>query len=310
VETQNVGTPRRVSVLGLGNMGSALAGALLVAGENVTVWNRTPPRMEPLQARGATCASSAIEAFQASPVVILCAGDHATGLGLLELVGEAVRGRTVVALSSGAPDDAKAMGAWLQANGARFVEGMIMVFPQAIGTDDARVLYAAPKGVFASIEPIIAAFGGSQIHVGEVPGSVSALGTAATGFFHLTLQAFVLMAESARRSGVEVQVVTAELVNLLGVLGEAMVASLPAVEGEVRSTDTATLELAAEEMSFVLGVLESLGLDLAGATSAKATIDRAVALGYGGGPLGSVVHAFRPAAARHAPPFVQSTNAR
>ncbi len=41
-----------VTVLGLGQMGAALAGALLAAGHPTTVWNRTPARAKPLAARG------------------------------------------------------------------------------------------------------------------------------------------------------------------------------------------------------------------------------------------------------------------
>ncbi len=37
---------KRVSVIGLGNMGSALAEALINAGHEVTVWNRTPGKCD------------------------------------------------------------------------------------------------------------------------------------------------------------------------------------------------------------------------------------------------------------------------
>jgi 3-hydroxyisobutyrate dehydrogenase-like beta-hydroxyacid dehydrogenase len=61
------------SVLGLGNMGSALGGALLAAGHDVTVWNRTPSRMEPLKAKGAVGVHTAVAAFEASSVVLASA---------------------------------------------------------------------------------------------------------------------------------------------------------------------------------------------------------------------------------------------
>ena len=61
---------RTVAVLGLGNMGSALAEALLSAGCSVTVWNRTPGKSARLAERGATTANSAVEAIQAAEIVI------------------------------------------------------------------------------------------------------------------------------------------------------------------------------------------------------------------------------------------------
>ena len=52
----NETAPRNVSVIGLGLMGSALAEALLNAGHEVTVWNRTPAKAEPLTSKGASVA--------------------------------------------------------------------------------------------------------------------------------------------------------------------------------------------------------------------------------------------------------------
>ncbi|RSS80895.1 NAD(P)-dependent oxidoreductase, partial [Streptomyces sp. WAC02707] len=51
--------PLSVTVLGLGPMGRALAGAFLAAGVRTTVWNRTPGREADLVERGAVLAASA-----------------------------------------------------------------------------------------------------------------------------------------------------------------------------------------------------------------------------------------------------------
>ena len=43
---------KQVCVIGLGNMGSALAEALLTSGHSVTVWNRTTSKCDGLAAAG------------------------------------------------------------------------------------------------------------------------------------------------------------------------------------------------------------------------------------------------------------------
>ncbi|MER6901101.1 NAD(P)-binding domain-containing protein, partial [Amycolatopsis sp. NPDC000740] len=48
--TGDIRTP--VTVVGLGSMGRALAGAFLAAGHPTTVWNRTPDKAAPLVAGG------------------------------------------------------------------------------------------------------------------------------------------------------------------------------------------------------------------------------------------------------------------
>lgn len=51
-----------LAFLGLGQMGAPMAARLLDAGHQVTVWNRTPEKAEPLVSRGARRASSPAEA--------------------------------------------------------------------------------------------------------------------------------------------------------------------------------------------------------------------------------------------------------
>ncbi|MDQ1396356.1 MAG: 3-hydroxyisobutyrate dehydrogenase [Acidimicrobiaceae bacterium] len=60
----------KVCVLGTGTMGSALAANLCRAGFDTTVWDRTPARLVPLAARGASIASSPAEAVVGADVVI------------------------------------------------------------------------------------------------------------------------------------------------------------------------------------------------------------------------------------------------
>jgi 3-hydroxyisobutyrate dehydrogenase-like beta-hydroxyacid dehydrogenase len=52
---------KRVLVVGLGNMGSALAKTLLGTGYDVSVWNRTPSKADPLIEQGASLAQSVAE---------------------------------------------------------------------------------------------------------------------------------------------------------------------------------------------------------------------------------------------------------
>ena len=65
-----------VTVIGLGPMGRAMAGALLAAGHPVTVWNRTAARAEPVVAADAVLAPTPSDALRAGPLVILSLTDY------------------------------------------------------------------------------------------------------------------------------------------------------------------------------------------------------------------------------------------
>lgn len=59
----------RIAFLGTGKMGSAIAAHLLHAGHELSVWNRTQERAEPLRERGAHVANSAAEAVNGAEVI-------------------------------------------------------------------------------------------------------------------------------------------------------------------------------------------------------------------------------------------------
>ncbi|MCU0684289.1 MAG: NAD(P)-dependent oxidoreductase [Polyangiaceae bacterium] len=67
----------KVSVLGLGAMGSRMASKLLAAGHAVTVWNRTPERAQALREAGATVAATPREAAVGASFVIAMVRDDA-----------------------------------------------------------------------------------------------------------------------------------------------------------------------------------------------------------------------------------------
>ncbi|PRH77847.1 hypothetical protein C6N75_18085 [Streptomyces solincola] len=92
-----------VTVLGLGPMGRALAGAFLAAGARTTVWNRTPGRDRELVERGAVGARSAAEAVAASPLTVVCVVDYDAADALLrsEARAEGVSARELAPFAQG-----------------------------------------------------------------------------------------------------------------------------------------------------------------------------------------------------------------
>ncbi len=66
-----------IAVLGLGAMGSRMAASLLLAGHQVTVWNRTPGRAEALVNAGAHTAPSPAAAAASADIVLAMVRDDA-----------------------------------------------------------------------------------------------------------------------------------------------------------------------------------------------------------------------------------------
>jgi 3-hydroxyisobutyrate dehydrogenase-like beta-hydroxyacid dehydrogenase len=94
-----------ITVIELGLMGSALANALLAAGHDTTVWNRSREKMEPLISTGALGANSLDEALKNSPIALICVSNYSMTSYLLgtDDVVENLNGCSMVQLSSGTP---------------------------------------------------------------------------------------------------------------------------------------------------------------------------------------------------------------
>jgi len=91
--TQSNGNSKKVTVIGLGLMGATLARVLVRQGYQVTVWNRTIEKAEPLAREGASVASSAAEAIGASPLVVVCVYDYKAANEILSVERSGFRTR-------------------------------------------------------------------------------------------------------------------------------------------------------------------------------------------------------------------------
>lgn len=166
-----------VSCVGLGLMGSALAGALQKAGHGVTVWNRSPGKAAALLQMGATGARSLAEAVTASPVLLICIDNYASTHALLEPEGKAghLAGRTVVSLTTGTPREAEELSIRVEAHGAQYLDGAILCGPNEIGTKGGEVLVSGDLTSWQVAQPPLTCLAGKVRHVGERVGAAAGL---------------------------------------------------------------------------------------------------------------------------------------
>jgi 3-hydroxyisobutyrate dehydrogenase-like beta-hydroxyacid dehydrogenase len=174
-----------VTVIGLGEMGSALARAFLAAGRIVTVWNRSQARVAPLEAMGAVRAASVADAVAASPVSVICLSDYAATMSVLgeSGVAERLEGRLVVQLTSGTPREARALESWATSRGADYLDGAIAAWPRHIGGAEASITIVGPEPAFSSAQPLLALLAGSVTYMGADIGHAMATFNAALAYF-------------------------------------------------------------------------------------------------------------------------------
>ncbi|MFC7880890.1 NAD(P)-dependent oxidoreductase [Streptomyces sp. NPDC057376] len=151
----------RVSVLGLGAMGSALAGALVKAGYPTTVWNRSPGKDEDLVAQGAEAAATAGDAVRSGPLVIACLLDHASVHEVLDPLADELAGRTLINVTTTSPAQSRELADWAARAGVAYLDGGIMAVPHMIGAPGSSILYSGSADVFHQHKPLLDVWGTS-----------------------------------------------------------------------------------------------------------------------------------------------------
>jgi 3-hydroxyisobutyrate dehydrogenase-like beta-hydroxyacid dehydrogenase len=164
-----------VSVIGLGDMGSALAHTLLKNGYSVTVWNRSADKADPLIAAGAELASSAEGAISVSPATVTCITSHDRTIQLIEDISISLQGKTIIELSTGGITEAETLSRLLSEKGADWMIGAISGYPSSVGGKDLVLINAANQDVWERWEDLIKTLGGGSVCVGNQAGMVPTL---------------------------------------------------------------------------------------------------------------------------------------
>ncbi|MEU8378424.1 NAD(P)-binding domain-containing protein [Streptosporangium sp. NPDC048865] len=291
-----------MTVIGLGAMGRALAGAFLDNGHRTTVWNRTAGKGGELAGRGATEAATAAEAIAASPVVVVCVLDYDAVREVLDATGledapegsgsGLLAGRTLVNLTNGTPRQARELARWASARGADYLDGGIMAVPPMIGRPASLVLCSGSAGAFAAHEGTLSALG-TLSYLGEDAGRAPlydiALLSAMYGMFGGFFQA-VAMAGSEKIPATEFTPLVVSWLN-------AMITSLPgmaeAYDANDHSATASNLRMQAEGFGNLLdaGADQGVGTELL--EPMGALLHRGVAAGRGGDDLSALIDLLR-----------------
>ncbi|MFC2165797.1 NAD(P)-dependent oxidoreductase [Acidobacteriota bacterium] len=210
----------KVSMIGLGLMGSALAKAFLINGSDVTVWNRTQTKCEPLEELGARAVPTVAEAIAESPLSVICISDYPATNDILgnEDVRNTIKGKVVVQLSSGTPQEARESEVWIQDCDAEYMDGAILAFPRDIATPKAMILLAGSTQAYEKHKTLLESLG-TIIYMGEKIGLPSTQDTAGLTLFIMTLLGFMHGAVIFESEGLSVDEYLALADSLLPILG-------------------------------------------------------------------------------------------
>jgi len=159
-----------VAILGVGRMGTAMAGKLAEAGHAVTLWNRTGAAAAAVAADvGGTASASPAEAVAGADLVIsMLAAGEVTQTVLLDVdLLAALRPGTVVCdMATSGVDTARTLAEVLAARGARFVDAPVSGSVPTIAAGQLLVMASGDEEGIRAAEPILMAFAKRVVHLG------------------------------------------------------------------------------------------------------------------------------------------------
>ncbi|MHA6758969.1 NAD(P)-dependent oxidoreductase [Streptacidiphilus sp. PAMC 29251] len=158
----------KVALLGTGIMGAAMARNLLKAGHQVTVWNRTAARAEPLASDGAVIAADPAEAVRDADLVLTILLDGPSVLAAMRDAAPALRPGTVWTQCSTVGIEALAeLAAFADAHGLQLVDAPVLGTRQPAENGQLSVLAAGPSSARALADQVFEVIGASTRWLSE-----------------------------------------------------------------------------------------------------------------------------------------------
>ncbi len=275
----------QITVIGLGNMGSALADRLLATGHELTVWNRTESKCDALADAGANVAGTPAEAMSMSNTIMICVLNHEAVQSILSSdgVAEELNGRTVIQLTALEPDQSIEQGKWMRKHHVNYLDGGILAFPADIRDGVAKIAYSGLRDVFDNVRPKLESFGPNSVFIGEQVGMAPLASMLVYARYYGMTFACMHTAALAAAAGIPAR----KFLDLTGgekawqFIGRTMDDYVTMTEKRDYSTNEATLDIDASGYDFFVRLSRELGVDPSFHEMIESVISTAIEQGRG-----------------------------
>jgi 3-hydroxyisobutyrate dehydrogenase len=183
----------KISVIGAGLMGGAIAQKLFEHKNDVIVFNRTKEKLEKLKSLGIKIAETPLEALENSNVIILMLADaNAINSVLInDDVLNKVGGKLIIQMGTILPEESKTFQKIFEEKGAEYFEAPVLGSVPQILSENLIVLVGSTKEQFEKHRGIFSAFSKDVYHIGEI-GKAAAIKLAFNNLIASLIPAFSL----------------------------------------------------------------------------------------------------------------------
>jgi len=285
-----------ITVIGLGKMGSALAEALLEGGYQITVWNRTASKAEPLIQKGAVLAKDPASAIKASPIFIVCVLNYEVTSSILsdQQVLQHLPGKVMIQLSSGTPLEAVESERWAHANRLQYLSGEIMVYPDQIGTESGGILIAGEESLFERCEPILKTMAEKTVYLGGQVGAPLAYGWAMGSILFGALLGALNGVQICQEEGIDLEFFANRLLEGdMDTISSGVQDLLKRIKNEKYDESQGLLTVGADGVEHMLAYAKLRGLHTEFSEYLVKAFSQAIDAGLGGEDMAAMIKVWR-----------------
>ena len=267
-----------MGLIGLGNMGTAVAERLVGADYRLVVFNRTAQKADGLAAQGVEVAETPAELLEQTDVVVTSlANDDALEAVAVQVVPAARPGTVLVDLSTVSPAVSARVAALAEEASVEYLRAPVSGNPTVVRAGNLSFMVSGPRETLDRVEPVLLAIGPTIHYVGEAEQArivKLAINLMIAGLAQLISEALVL----GEAAGVSRQ-------TLLEVMGSSAVGA-PFVKYKTEPllrddySATFTTALMEKDIDLVLEAAEEAGLELPVASEMKTLLRAAIDAGY------------------------------
>lgn len=284
----------KISLLGAGLLGSAVAERLLAQGYELTAWNRTPEKAAALSTKGARIAQSAAEAIAASDLTLLFLADRTACEDVLldPATKAALPGRNLLQMGTIGPDDSRQLAETLTAAGAHYAECPVLGSLPEARSGTLILMYGGDEDLFTRIAPILRTLGPEPKRIGAV-GQAAALKLAMNQLIASQTAAFAMSLALVQAHGVAVE----DFMHILR--GSALYA--PTFDKKLErmlsghfAGPNFPLDHLIKDVRLFIRAAEGAGIDTSPLAALEAVLSEVSARGHGGEDYSVLARGFSP----------------
>lgn len=280
-----------VAVLGTGIMGAGMARSLLREGHEVTVWNRSTDKAEPLADDGARVAGTAADAVAGADVVITMLFDtDAVAQTVEPVLAQFPDGAVWVQTSTVGIEGTDRLASLAHDAGVAFLDVPMLGTKAPAENGQLVVLASGPSSLREKVQPVFDAIGTRTQWVSETVGDASRLKLAINAWIGVMVNGIAQSVALARGLGLDPQqfldavdggAVNAPYVQLKG---KAM------IDGDY--SPSFELDGVIKDTDLITAALREAGVDTTLATAVRDRLAAASSDGHGSEDMAAVVHAY------------------